>query len=134
MTLDEAWKEGYQEGYRRALDATRDWAIKMAKEVAFADAVAALRDRGKWARSEHGPYVVKAGYDEDGHGNSAQDVDEWYADWLEQFPYREVAPSDETPDQYAGRVDRLTNDPARVEERKDLPSAFSVPRRREVGA
>lgn len=44
------------------------------------------------------------------------------------------AVSDETPEQYADRVDRLTNDPARIEERKKLPPAFSVPRHREAGA
>ncbi|WP_284984320.1 helix-turn-helix domain-containing protein [Arthrobacter sp. efr-133-TYG-118] len=35
----------------------------------------------------------------------------------------------ETPEQYADRVDRVTNDPRRIEKRKRIAPALTVPRR-----
>lgn len=36
----------------------------------------------------------------------------------------------ETPQQYANRIDQITNDPRRIEKRKRIAPAFTVPRRR----
>lgn len=33
MTIDEAWREGYQEGYRRALDATLPRTVATAEDL-----------------------------------------------------------------------------------------------------
>lgn len=42
----------------------------------------------------------------------------------------DVGPARETPEQYADRVDRITNDPHRIEKRKRIAPALTVSRRR----
>ncbi|MGO4248107.1 hypothetical protein VUN82_04180 [Micrococcaceae bacterium Sec5.1] len=42
----------------------------------------------------------------------------------------DVGPARETPEQYAERVDTITNDPHRIEKRKHIAAALTVPRRR----